>query len=138
MADVLNNSAISFLAQYILGKNPIDPTPSLGLFVNNHAPVCTDTILAFTECTCGGYGRIVLVPGTWTVPAAVACVIECTYPYVEFVLTDNGGGQTIYGHFVIDTTSGQILWAGQWATSFAVPTGGGIVRVYPFYYSQQC
>src|SRR5262245_54749482 len=137
MADVLNNFAITHLAQWILGLSPDDPAPEVMLFVNDEDVTCTTVIGDLTECALAGYSRKVLTPGNWIIADPVACVVECSYGFVEFDMT--AGGVTIYGHAVLDGgVADNILWAQTWTTPFEVPAGGGIVKIFPFYPSEQC
>lgn len=138
MADVLNDYALLMRAHYVLGIDTMAITPALMLFIGDIAVACDTTITDLAECTCAGYARHTLVPGTWTVDATTPCVVTASYPSVVFTLTNDGGGQTIYGHAVIDTTGDEILWAQTWTTPFAVPAGGGVVEVFPSWADEQC
>jgi hypothetical protein len=137
MADVLNNNAITALANYILGQTTSAPEPKLLLFVNDPTVDCETEIGDLTPCSATGYADAVLDPDTWIVALPVACVVECSYGAVSFTLTDNGGGQTVYGHAVYDDVVG-VLWAATWDTPWVIPAGGGVAEVFPFYTSQQC
>jgi hypothetical protein len=137
VADILNQDAVTLLAEYILGVAPSDPVPLLGLFVNNVTIACTTDLADLTFCSAPGYAPITLVPGTWTIPAPVACVVDASYGLCEFTMTGNGGGQIVYGHVVYDTVLG-ILWGLTWATPWTIPSAGGVAQVFPFYTSKQC
>lgn len=137
MSDILNQDAVTLLAEYILGLAPSTPVPLLGLFVNNVTIDCETDLADLTFCTAPGYAAITLVPGTWIIPAPVACVVDCSYGTETFTLTGNGGGQIVYGHVVYDTILG-ILWGLTWPTPWTIPAGGGIAQVSPFYTSEQC
>lgn len=138
MADVLNDYAISLRCDFILGIAHPNVAPSLMLFVNDETITCASLLTDLTECTAGGYARITLVPGNWTLDSSTPCIIEGSYGACVFTLTDNGGGQIIYGHAVVDTVGDEILWAQLWTTPFTIPAGGGVVEVFPFWTEEQC
>lgn len=137
MADVLNNNAVLILAKYILGLSPNDTDLYLGLFVSDYDFAADATPADFTECTLAGYARIELTAANWTVGTPAGAVVECSYGAVTFTLTS--GGQTIYGHWIMDENAGgAIMWGQTWTTPFSVPDGGGVVKIFPFYNSEQC
>lgn len=137
MADVLNNEAISFLAQAITAQDPAPPALACGLFINDYAIACDTVLSDLTVCTATGYAEYDLTAGDWTIPSPAACVVDCTYPGITFTLTDDGGGQTVYGHYIRDTGR-NIFWARLWDTPWVIPSGGGSAVVYPEYISKQC
>lgn len=137
MADVLNNNAITALANYILGQTAETPVPKLMLFINEETVTCETEIGDLTPCSATGYAPATLDPDTWVVALPDACVVDCSYGSVTFTLTDDGGGQTVYGHAVYDDVLG-VLWGLTWATPWVIPAGGGVAVVYPFYTSKQC
>lgn len=132
--EVLNNYLTYRKLLYATGGNPSGLSLYLRLFVNNFTPACTDLIGAYTECSLSGYAAIALAAGSWT-DSLSACVYTGTYPAQTFTFT--AGGQTIYGHYVTDGSSG-VLWADLWGTPFTVPTGGGAVQVAMQFVDLQC
>ena len=135
MSAVLMDAAIVSRAQYILGQAPATPKPRFKLFVNNHTPACDDSPGMYTECTLAGYASLLLNPASWSCSLS-SCVETCTYPTITETFT--AGGQTIYGHFVIDDLTGNLLWAELWPTPFAVPSGGGSIQIVLQWVDQQC
>lgn len=132
---VVNNSLIQYRAKATWGAVPSTLTPVLRLFVNNVVPACTDTTATYTTCTLSGYTDVPLTYANW-VQSTVLCVTTFTYPTVTW--TFSAGGQTIYGHYYYDSTSGIVLMSYQWPTSYAVPVGGGQVQITPQWIDQQC
>jgi len=135
MTAVLNSELISNRAAYTLGQAPPIPKPRLRLFVAAVDPTCEDSITDYEECTLAGYASVPLVPGNWSCSQA-ACVETCTYPLITFTFT--AGGETIYGHFVTDDTSGGLMFSELWTTPFAVPSSGGSVQVTVQWVDQEC
>lgn len=130
MPDILSEDLITRMAKFALGITGTLPTLELRLFVNNAALVdCTYLITDFVECTAPGYAAEALVAGDWS-GALVSCAAEWDYPQITFTLTGPGvPGQTIYGHYLVDTTAVDWWWAGLWTTPFVIPAGGGEVKV---------
>lgn len=137
MSDILNQNAVTLLAEYMLGLAPDTPVPLLGLFVSDTVIDCETDIADLTFCSAAGYAPITLVPGTWTIPLPSGCEVDCSYGACTFTLTDNGGGQIVYGHVVYDTILG-ILWGLTHDTPWTIPAGGGVAEVFLFYLSKQC
>ena len=138
MADVLNNYALDQRLQYTLGIGNLAIVPKLRLFVSDDTIACDSSLLDLTACTAGGYADVTLVPGNWVIDDSTDCIREASYGSVVFTLTDNGGGQTIYGHVVYDDEGSEILWGQTWTTPFEIPAGGGVVEVFPFWNEEQC
>lgn len=135
MAAVLMDAWVEFLGEALLGFTVATPTPELGLYVNNQTPTCTDLIGDYTACTLVGYAPFVLATGNW-VAVDVGCVWTWTYPQLTTTMTT--GGQTIYGYYVYDSTSGTLMWAEKEATSFPVPSGGGVYKLTISWTSKNC
>lgn len=130
MADYISEALISRMAEWVLGIDGTLPTLRLCLFVNNIIITdCTNVISDFTQCSAPGYAGVDLVPGNW-VGAITSCVEDDVYPTITYTLTGPGAPpQTIYGHYLIDTAAGDLWWSATWGTPFAIPGGGGQVKV---------
>jgi hypothetical protein len=70
------------------------------LYTNNHTPVHTDVIGAFTEATFGGYAAQAM--SGWGASTISASVASSTAANVTFNNT-SGAAQTIYGYYVTDS-----------------------------------
>ncbi len=121
MADVLSDVAIDLIAEFILGQQGVLLQLSVGLFVND-VQVTSQTVFSdLVECTAPGYARFVLNPALWQ-GGVQAGVASFSYPALTFQITGPGNpAQTVYGHFVYDATSKNILWAANWNPPWAIP-----------------
>lgn len=108
----------------------------MALYKNNHAPVVTDNVAQFTEPTAAGYARKTLTGATWAVTTAAGVSVG-TYPTQTFTFTNNGGGETIFGVFLINDDSNADM-AGLLDTPFVIPAGGGSVLIDLEIDNQQC
>lgn len=81
---------------------------TLKLYTNNYDAVEGSVAGNFTESGASGYAAKVLARATWGAAASAAGVTTKAYPAQTFTFT---GAATVVGYFVIDTTSGTILWA---------------------------
>jgi hypothetical protein len=114
----------------IITNNGAIPTLSIGLFVNNHTPAWTDSNGSFTECTATGYGRQPMPNAYWTIvaggtPPATATAVPALFTFTA------GLGQSLYGWFLYDESTGLILAAEQFTAAYAIPSGGGSYVVVP-------
>lgn len=103
-------------------NNAAGQDQTLKLFATNITPSETDTAATYTEAAGGGYASKALAGVTWTFTAAApshADYAQQTWTFTG-VLTTNG---TVFGYFVVQTTSGTLLWAEAFA-SFT-PTNNG-------------
>lgn len=121
MADVLTNLAIDLMAQFILGKLQPAVDLKLHLFVNNYTPVVGSTSSDFTECTAPGYAAIDLPASGWT-GSTTAGVASYSHATATFAITGPGSpGQTVYGHYIEDATTGDVISAQLWSTAWVIP-----------------
>jgi hypothetical protein len=132
----LANAGLDRMAQMVLNKGGVLGNITLKLYKNNHAPLVTDTPAAFTEPTAAGYASVALAGASWTGSTA-AGLSDYTYPATVFTFTNNGGGETIFGCFFVDT-AGNLLMAGLLDTAFVIPVGGGTVTINPEWQNKQC
>lgn len=137
MSDVLSDYMIDQLAKQAIGDSPDAWSLSVGLYVNNVSPTYATVLSDLTECTAAGYSEQALSAGSWT-GSTSAGVASYAYPAVTFTMTGSGGGQTIYGHFIKDTVTGELLRSQLWGTPFAIPSGGAVVTVTPAWSDEEC
>lgn len=88
----------------------------LRLYSNNYTPGPSSTSTDFTETTVGGYSAITLTRATWNAATDVGGATRKTYPEQTWSFT---GTDTIYGWYIEETTTGDVLFAEKF-------TGGGI------------
>ena len=101
---------------------------TLKLFQSNTTPAETDTAGTYTECTLTGYSAAGLTGASWGftpgAPSAAA--------YAEQTFTFTAGfGQVIYGYYVVQATSGTLMWAERDASPFTPANSGDQVKITP-------
>lgn len=108
-------------------NNVANENLTLKLFKTDVAPAEGDTSASYTEVTAAGYAAKTLTKGSWTV-ANVTGVTTATYAEQTFTLTE---ASACYGYFIIGATSGKVYCAENFGSNFAIPAGGGDIRVTP-------
>ncbi|MHB8735440.1 MAG: hypothetical protein ACYC6M_09085 [Terriglobales bacterium] len=138
MADVLNNAAIDRLARWILGLAGAAPALELRLF-QTPVVVTNQTVESqLSEVTAPGYAPVGLVAANWS-GSTTGGIAVYNYPVIQITFTGQGvPAQTVYGHWIRDTLTAQLLWAQTWVTPYAIPPGGGSVFLTPTWQDQQC
>ncbi|MGH3526752.1 MAG: hypothetical protein ACRDQ6_05505 [Pseudonocardiaceae bacterium] len=138
MSDVLNNAAIDRLARWILGLAGAAPTLQLRLYSTNVVPTPTTVEADFTEVSAPGYRPVNFAPGNWT-GSTVAGIAVYNYPVIAIAFTGPGSpGQTVFGSWVRDSATGQVLWARLWDAPYTIPPPGGTIYVTPTWQDRQC
>jgi hypothetical protein len=100
----------------------------LKLFSNNITPADSDTAASYTECNFPGYAAITLPGASWSTPSGG------TTTFAERTFTRNvtGTPQNVYGYYVVQLTSGVLMWSERDASGpFAMTNNGDTVRVTP-------
>jgi hypothetical protein len=102
----------------------------LKLFKNNITPAETDTAATYTESTFTGYVSILMAGASWTItPGAptLAAFAQQTFTLSADIATENQ-----YGYFVVQTTSGTLMWAERFSDGpYPMTTNGDNVKVTP-------
>jgi hypothetical protein len=137
MSLVWSNQGADYLGGTVVGLNTTAIVVKIGLFCANRAIAYGDvyaTIAAsYDECTDATYARITLTGTTWSENATYPKngVSQFGYPQQTFTFA-GGGGQTVYGYFLILAVSSNLLWGGELISpSYAIPGGGGSLLVTP-------
>jgi hypothetical protein len=99
----------------------------LKLFSTNVTPAEADTPASYTEVTATGYAAITLTKGSWSV-ANVAGVTTASYAEQTFTMT---AATACYGYYVVGATSGILYWAESFGSNYAIPAGGGSIKITP-------
>lgn len=103
----------------------------LKLFTNNITPSDVDTDASYTEATgtnFPGYSAITLTGATWDTPAGGTI----SYAQQSFICSSSSATADIYGYFVVQSTSGTLMWAERDAAApFPVRNLDDTVRVTP-------
>lgn len=125
MALLIPNASEVKLLEFALGFS----TPGnqlLKLFINNVTPGDTDTAATYTEMSTLGYAAKTLLKGSWSIVPSSG-VGTASYVLQTWTFTA-GTAVTVYGYFVVDSSSGLLLWAEAFATpKIAQYTGDQII-----------
>ena len=105
-------------------------TQTLKLFVSNTTPAEGDTAGTYTEMSTLGYAAITLVRANWTV-ATVTGTTTADYPQQTFTFTA-GSAVNVYGYYIIETTSGVLLWAERFSDGpYPIANTGDQIKITP-------
>lgn len=127
---------VSLASRQLLAKNMLNHTApqsqTLKLFSNNYTPVSGSVAADFTAVSGGGYADKSLTGTSWTigddgVDDALASYAEQTW---TFTGTISGSG-IVYGYFVVQATSGLLMWAERFASSFTPTVNGDALALTP-------
>lgn len=101
----------------------------LRLYINNIVPSETSVASTFVECSGSGYVAPTLVSANWAFAAGTP--YTATYGTQNFLFTGALPSQaTIYGYFVTQATSGNLLWA-EAITPFTPLLNGDTLAITP-------
>jgi len=103
---------------------------TLKLFATNITPAETDTAGTYTEAAGGGYAAIGLTGANWGYagpsPTTATYNAQQVFTFTGPLTTN----PTIYGYFVVEATSGVLLWVEQ-STPFTPATNGDQYKITP-------
>lgn len=106
----------------------------LKLFRNDYVPNNLSTEANFTEANFTGYAAIALSGASWVTAQGVPTVAS----YAQQAFTASGAGvQTIFGYYVVQASSGKLMWAERFDTPQVVQFSGDFIRVTPTFFGQQ-
>lgn len=127
LADV---GADQILKAYFNNSWPANKNLMLRLYTNNYTPVDTSTLGNFTEMSGAGYSAISLTNGSWTITVGND---PSDAVYAEQTFTFTGAGSTIYGYYLEDNngSTGVLIWAELFATSFTPANNGDTIKITP-------
>lgn len=132
MAVVVPDAAEDVMLQNILNKTA-PQNQTLKLYTahsggNTVDPAESDTESSFTEATGSGYAAFTLTGSSWsTTPGA-----PTQASYAQQVWTFTGALGNVYGYYVVQVTSGKILWAERFSDGpYNVVNNGDQVKVTP-------
>lgn len=104
---------------------------TIKLYATNVTPAEGDTAGSYTEAAGGGYASKALTGANWVVATATGTT-TATYPIQTWTFTGAlTTNTTIYGYFVVGTTSGTLLWAELAAATFQPASNGDTYSVTP-------
>lgn len=103
---------------------------TLKLFKNNVTPGDTDTAATFTESDFTGYAAINLTAANWTITDANP--ESAAYPQQTFTSSAAQVVQQAYGYFVVQVTSGLLVYAERFTDGpYPISNNGDNVKVTP-------
>jgi hypothetical protein len=113
------------LAAWIAGYPPSNL--KVYLYQNNYTPVQGSVVGSFTEATFSGYASVSFTLGTPTEVSNKAKSVATA----ASVFTHNGGGtaNTIYGYYVKDGTTGDLVWAERFGSSQIMTNNGDQISI---------
>ncbi len=98
-------------AEEVMFKNILNITApqtlKLKLYSNNYTPIEASVEGDFTEAAGFGYAEVSLTPGSWVVTPGNPT--SAAFPQQTFTFT--GALGNVYGYYIVQTTSGKIMWA---------------------------
>lgn len=130
MSLVLPSASEATALTFMLGS----ATPGnqiLKLYTNNIAPADTDIAATYTEMATLGYAAKTLTKGSWvTTPGATGLPGSSAYAQQTWTFSA-GTAVTVYGYYVVDTTTGLLLWSEAFATPKVVQNAGDQILITP-------
>lgn len=102
----------------------------LRLFKNNVTPAETDTAASYTESTFTGYAQKSLTGTSWTVTPGAPT--SASYAQQTFTSSANQTAENAYGYYVVQGTSGKIMWAERFGTPpYVIENNGDSIAITP-------
>ena len=98
------------------------------LYNSDTTPAETDTVATYTEIYGGGYADVTLVPGDWVITPGTPTL--AAHPEITFAFTGSVGN--IYGYYVVQAISGDLVWAERFTNGpFNIQNNGDEIRITP-------
>ena len=117
--------ALKALLNHTAGQNLV-----LKLFKSNTTPAEADTAGTYTEADFTGYSAITLTGSSWTVtPGAPS---SASYAQQTFTSSADQSAQNVYGYFLVQTSSGTLVYAERFTGApFVIQNNGDNIKVTP-------
>lgn len=128
MALLFPNTGENLVLEMIVNKNAAQDL-TLKLFKSNTTPAETDTAATYTEADFSGYVAATLTGSSWGSASSGTIAYGSQQSF-----THNGGGtsNSIYGYFVVQATSGTLLYAERDASApFTLANNSDNVKITP-------
>lgn len=130
MALTVPNDGEEIILQNFLNKvGPQDQ--KLRLYKTTDVTISETSVTAdFTEATFTGYAEAALSGASWTItPGAPS---SASYAQQTFTSSADQAAQVIYGYYVVQTTSGKLLWAERFTDGpYTIANNGDAIKVTP-------
>jgi hypothetical protein len=121
--DVGENLVLDMIVNKTAAQNLV-----LKLFKSNTTPAESDTAATYTEADFSGYAAITLTGSSWVAASSGS------NSYAQQTFTHNGGAtsNSIYGYFVVQLTSGILLYSERDGSApFTLANNGDNVKIAP-------
>lgn len=119
----MNAGELELLDKMLKDALSTNETYILKLYKNDYTPVDASTQTNFTEATFTNYAAFTLTRAGWNAAVTVSNKAETSYTTSPRSWTCGASGNTVYGYWVIGTTSNTCLWAERFATSRVLASG---------------
>ena len=127
MAGMLVNQGETIMLEALVNKTA-PQSLVLKLFTNDKTPAEGDAAGAYTEASGNGYASVALTPASWTTAAGAPSQVE--YPQVTFTFT--GALGSVYGYFIVQTTSGLLVAAERFSDGpYVIVNNGDQIKITP-------
>jgi hypothetical protein len=121
---VPNGSEVIMMENFLNKAAPQDLR--VKLYSSDTTPAETDTAATYTETSGGGYSDVALVAATWTVTGGNPTT--ATYP--EITISFTGAAGNVYGYYVVQETSGDLMWAERFTSApLNIQNNGDEIRI---------
>jgi hypothetical protein len=130
MTIVVANPSEVTLLQQALGFS-VPGNQILKLYVNDLTPGDADVAGSFTEMSSLGYAAKTLTKGSWSV-ASSGGVGTASYAQQTWTFSA-GAAVTVYGYYVVDTTTGLLLWSERFGTPKVCQNAGDSIVITPIF-----
>jgi len=102
----------------------------LKLYKSNTTPAETDTAGSYTESTFTGYAEAALTGSSWAVTPGAPT--SAAYAQQTFSSSADQSAENAYGYFVVQTTSGIIMWSERFTNGpYAIANNGDQIKITP-------
>lgn len=92
-------------------------------------PADTDEAGDYTEADFDGYAQETLDGGAWLITAGAPS--EAIYPPVIWTRASSGEAQTIYGYYLTNGDTGELIWAEEFPLPQTITESGQEITVVP-------
>lgn len=102
----------------------------LKLFKSNTTPAEGDTEATYTEATFTGYASATLTGANWTTSGTAPTQVA----YAQQTFTSSAGSQneSVYGYYLVQTTSGKLIFAERFSDGpYVIVNNGDAIKVTP-------
>lgn len=113
-----NLGELELLDKMLKDALSVDETYSLRLYRNDYTPNTTSVLGDFTVATFSGYANKTLSRAGWNAAATVSGKAETDYGTQQSWTASSS--ETVYGYYVVASTSNVVLWAERFTSSRAL------------------